>query len=552
VNTPYTVTAIFSEAVTGLTLADFTINNGTASNLQTSDNVTYTFTITPTVDGNVTVSLPTDVAVNKGDNGNTASNTLTVFSDITPPVITNGQTFNINEYSAAGTTVGTINAIETTGTLQNWTITSDPSGAFAINAATGVLSVKDETALNASINTTVPLTITVSDGINVSSAATVAITVIYVPLPPTDINLDNQIIVENTPAQTLVGHLSAVTAEPNPVYTYTLVAGTGSTDNASFTISGNQLLTNAVLDYDVKNLYTVRIRATLANGLYTEKAFTIQLGQVNQAPTLDPVANQEVCDVTTAQTVQTTGASAVETGQTLSYTVRADQAFFTSLEVNNNGLITYHLQPNVSGTVHITVTVKDNGGTAYGGVDTLAQTFAIKVNALPTVIITADQDTVISKGTAMNLSATGGVNYEWSNAGGIIDGQQTATLQIKPVENTVYTVTVTDNNGCINTGAMTITVVNEFKVDATNLLTPNGDGKNDKWVIGDLSRYPNNDLTIYDRTGRVVYHQKNYSNEWDGTYNGSPLAEGTYYYILKADGYNTPAKGFITIIRDQH
>ncbi|WPV66730.1 Ig-like domain-containing protein [Chitinophaga sp. LS1] len=550
VNAPFTATATFSEAVTGLTTAGFTVINGTASNLQTSDNITYTLTITPSADGNVTVTLPADVVMNKGSNGNTASNTISVLSDITAPVITTGQIFSIDEYSAAGTTVGTINAVETTGTLQNWTITSDPSGAFAINAATGVLSVKDEAALNANNNTTVTLTLTVSDGMNVSNATTVGVTVVYVPLPPTDISLDNQIIVENTPVGTLVGHLSGVTAEPDPVYTYTLVAG--GADNAFFSISGNQLLTNAILDYAMRNTYNVSIRATLANGLYTERSFTIQVGQVNQAPTLDVIADQEVCDITTVQTVQTTGASAVEDGQTLSYTVSADQPFFTSLAINANGLIIYHLQPNISGTVNVTVTVKDNGGTVYGGVDTLVSTFAIKVNALPTVIITADQDTVISRGTAMNLTATGGVSYEWSNAGGVVDGQQTATLQIKPVENTVYTVTVTDNNGCINEGAVTITVVNEFKIDAINLLTPNGDGKNDKWIINDLSRYPNNDLTIYDRTGRVVYHQKNYSNEWNGTYNGSPLAEGTYYYILKADGYNTPAKGFITIIRDQH
>jgi gliding motility-associated-like protein len=552
VNGAFNATATFSEAVTGLTAADFSVTNGTASNLQTSNNITYTVTITPAADGNVTINLPADAAVNIGDNGNSASNTLTIVSDVTAPVIANGQTFTINEYSAAGTSLGSVTATDATGTLQNWTITNDPSGAFAINAATGELSVKDEAALNASIHTTVSLTITVSDGLNVSNANTVAVTVVYVPLPPTDINLDNNTIVENTPVNTLVGHLSAVTAEPNPVYTYTLVTGTGSTDNTSFTISGNQLLSAAVLDYAVKNLYYVRIRATLGNGLYTEKSFTVQLGQVNQAPTLDPVADQEVCDITTAQQIQTSGASAVEDGQTLSYTVRADQPFFSSLLVNANGLITYRLNPGISGTVHVTVTVKDNGGTAYGGVDTLAQTFAIKVNALPKITITADQDTVISKGTAMNLTATGGNSYEWLNASGIVSGQQTETLQIKPVENTVYTVTVTDNNGCVNEGAMMITVVNEFKIDAINLLSPNGDGKNDKWIINDLSRYPNNDLTIYDRTGRVVYHTKNYSNNWDATYNGSPLAEGTYYYILKADGYNTPAKGFITIIRDQH
>ncbi|WP_343672209.1 Ig-like domain-containing protein, partial [Chitinophaga sp.] len=101
VNGAFDVTATFSEAVTGLALSDFTVNNGVVSNLQTSDNVTYTFTITPTVGGNVTVSLPVDVAVNKGDNGNLASNTVTVVADLTAPAVTN-VTVPANGYYKSG------------------------------------------------------------------------------------------------------------------------------------------------------------------------------------------------------------------------------------------------------------------------------------------------------------------------------------------------------------------------------------------------------------------------------------------------------------------
>ncbi|MBS0028708.1 gliding motility-associated C-terminal domain-containing protein [Chitinophaga sp. 22321] len=80
-----------------------------------------------------------------------------------------------------------------------------------------------------------------------------------------------------------------------------------------------------------------------------------------------------------------------------------------------------------------------------------------------------------------------------------------------------------------------------------NVITPNGDGKNDKFVIIGISRYPNSSLFIYNRWGNMVYQSKNYQNEW----NGKDLNEGTYYYILKL---NTPNgersyKGWIELLR---
>ncbi|WP_231427265.1 gliding motility-associated C-terminal domain-containing protein [Pedobacter sp. Leaf250] len=92
----------------------------------------------------------------------------------------------------------------------------------------------------------------------------------------------------------------------------------------------------------------------------------------------------------------------------------------------------------------------------------------------------------------------------------------------------------------VSQNAVDITIVN-------NILTPNGDGKNDFFFIKGLEKYPLNKLTIFDRGGRTIYSVINYQNDWDGYLNGRPLMEDTYYYILDLGAAGT-AKGFISII----
>lgn len=73
----------------------------------------------------------------------------------------------------------------------------------------------------------------------------------------------------------------------------------------------------------------------------------------------------------------------------------------------------------------------------------------------------------------------------------------------------------------------------------TNIVTPNGDGINDHFVIENIELYPNNTLVIFDKAGRVLYSVRGYKNEWDGKLNGVPLHEGTYYYVLVIMCLNT-------------
>ena len=86
VNTPFTVTAQFSEDVFNFVIGDITVGNGTASNFVAVDGDTYTFDITPTGDGNVTVDVAINTAEDASENGNIAAVQLVTLYDATAPI----------------------------------------------------------------------------------------------------------------------------------------------------------------------------------------------------------------------------------------------------------------------------------------------------------------------------------------------------------------------------------------------------------------------------------------------------------------------------------
>jgi len=90
---------------------------------------------------------------------------------------------------------------------------------------------------------------------------------------------------ENQPAGTAVGTLSSTDPDAGSTFIYTLVAGTGSTDNAAFTIAGNVLKTAASFDFETKSSPTSRVQSADQDGLSTEKTFTIGVTDVNEPPT---------------------------------------------------------------------------------------------------------------------------------------------------------------------------------------------------------------------------------------------------------------------------
>lgn len=303
---------------------------------------------------------------------------------------------------------------------------------------------------------------------------------------------------------------------------------------------------------------TVTLTGTIRRGTATETvSFNLTVPEApNTAPTLNVVANQSSCPVTTLQNVPLTGLSAgAESNQTFTMSVTSNNnALFASLAIadGNSGtdVLNYSLNPNASGTATITITVRDNGGIANGGTDTFSRSFTLTVNTPPVVVITSSSGDYIDKGRSAQLNASGGVSYVWSTTAGIISGQNTASLTVRPAVTTTYTVTATSAAGCSTVQAITVHVnANINAVQANNILSPNGDGQNDKLIFENLDMFPGHTLKIFDRSGRVLYQKTNYTNDWEGTFQGVPLTEDTYYYIVDFGSGLGVRKGFVSVVR---
>jgi len=135
----------------------------------------------------------------------------------------------------------------------------------------------------------------------------------------------------------------------------------------------------------------------------------------------------------------------------------------------------------------------------------------------------------------------GDYTYSWSNT--------ETTQQIMNLKPGVYSVIVTDANGCEMTGEYTLPESEIDCIEIPTSFTPNGDGKNDDWVINNIELYSGNRLQIFNRWGNLLYEQSPYTTPWDGTFNGNALPAETYYYILDLNNGQEAFTGTVTIIR---
>lgn len=188
----------------------------------------------------------------------------------------------------------------------------------------------------------------------------------------------------------------------------------------------------------------------------------------------------------------------------------------------------------------ISVTVTDATGAKFTGTAVLTSSPAWQI----TVNTAGDPPYA-----AAYVSISGPLNqpyeFEWSN------GEETD--QITDLLAGKYCVTVTNVNGCTKTACAD--VFDMKCLQAREVITPNGDGRNDFFVISCAQddRYRDHVLTIYNRWGQLVFTTTNYQNNWHGTTNnGTILDEGLYMYVFEyiaPDGENVIVKGTINLIR---
>jgi len=120
------------------------------------------------------------------------------------------------------------------------------------------------------------------DGSN--SVAALTLVTFDVSQEPTDISLSASSIAENNLENAVVGSLLTIDQDSSDAHSYSLVAGVGDSDNASFNISENSLRANGTLDYESKSSYSVRVRSTDLGGNTFEKVFEVSVTDVNETP----------------------------------------------------------------------------------------------------------------------------------------------------------------------------------------------------------------------------------------------------------------------------
>ncbi|MDD3685650.1 MAG: gliding motility-associated C-terminal domain-containing protein, partial [Bacteroidales bacterium] len=144
---------------------------------------------------------------------------------------------------------------------------------------------------------------------------------------------------------------------------------------------------------------------------------------------------------------------------------------------------------------------------------------------------------------AIEVNPIGGTptySYLWDN-------NSTDTI-ISEIREGFYYLTITDANNCVYIYEVDLTEA-AYCIIIYNTITPNGDGSNDKWIIENIEQFPRNEIWIYNRVGNLVFETANYLNDWDGTFKGEDLPEGTYFYIIDLGTGKDPYKGHLTIMR---
>ncbi|MBS9390989.1 MAG: cadherin domain-containing protein [Dolichospermum sp. WA123] len=243
---------------------------------------------------------------------------------------------------------------------------------FAANASTATLTIDPTSDNSIEADETIALTLSTGAGYILGTTTAITGTITNDDIAnqaPTDITLSKNTIAENSALNSLVGNFSSTDPNALNTFTYSLVAGTGDSDNDLFTIQNNQLQTNAIFDYENNNTYTIRVRTTDQGNLFYEKPLTINITDVNEIPTNITLSNNTINEnQSIGTTVGTLNTIDPDQGNTFTYRLingagATDNALFTiqNNQLQSNAIFDYETK----NTYSIRVRTIDQGRALY-------------------------------------------------------------------------------------------------------------------------------------------------------------------------------------------
>ncbi|GAB5527131.1 MAG: hypothetical protein Roseis2KO_50030 [Roseivirga sp.] len=244
---------------------------------------------------------------------------------------------------------------------------------------------------------------------NYAGTATAQLSIVNVA--PEDLTLSGLTVFENQEAGNTVGTITVTDQNPVDTHSYSLPAGV--TDNDQFSVIGTTLTAIETFDFEAKDEYMVTIKVEDDQGGSYEEVFTITVVDVNDAPGASAPAPIEVVKDLGSLSFTVSGLNTGgEAGQTLTLSTATSGVLASASVVDNadgTALVTFESVSGQEGTGNIELTVKDDGGTENGGVDTYVLDIPVTVSPANLTVTAAGN---CGPGQ-VTLSASGADAYSW-------------------------------------------------------------------------------------------------------------------------------------------
>ncbi len=596
-----TVTAVLDNAVQGGFTVDVSTVDGTAT-LADNDyvqltNQTLTFTGTAGETQTFTV-LPIDDAILEADENlvihlsNLSATTLPIdINDSGDLLILNDeerieiqteQTFVIDENSANGTFVGTVDISDVReGLSLNWNIVAGNSDInlngimpFSIDSNSGEIIVTDQGDLDFEIGSnTFLLTVTIDESEAVMGEGQITINL-------NDLNderpiiLPNQVfaLAEGKERQATFGSVEANDPDVSPTTFADWVIVSGN-EEGIFDINTNtgelSINENVTIDFESVSAYSLTI--TVSDGINQSIPESIEINVIdgNDAPLFDGLTNLEIDEDTEGildfNIIDPDSApDDIDIELALNNTDVISPEGVNLVKNGTNKIVTIRPLPNQFGEVFININVFDNDILVTERVRVIVN----PVNDTPEDISLSNQllnlsnpaNEAIGFFTSVDIDLGDEHTYQLVLGEGSEDNELFAIEDDRLIVNEENTglgkeinsirVRSTDLAGEFIEEIFEIRIegslTDQFRINTA--FSPNGDGINDTWTIKQLESLPNVRVGIFNREGKQVFESIGYEEPWDGTFRGKKLPVDTYYYVIDIND-GEKLRGYVFILK---
>ncbi|WP_298485426.1 gliding motility-associated C-terminal domain-containing protein [uncultured Maribacter sp.] len=276
---------------------------------------------------------------------------------------------------------------------------------------------------------------------------------------------------------------------------------------------------------------TISLTDTSENGDYTIEGTIATYNDTSDTLPVQLLTNETIT-ITSTSTIYCSSSDVITVSTTKDLSTET-----YAWELNGSSVSTSGATLNVTAPGTYRLAIDKNGCTLYSN--------EINITPLDASLITVDVDgeIVFPEGSSKTVTASGGTTYRWLDANGIELGSTNSYTFTQEGE---Y-VLIANVDNCEISKPLTVVYQDLFNVP--NVITPNGDGANDQWVIPNTySNKQDINVVIYTDKGLELLNVNGYQNNWPESTTSFAKQNMVFYYVIK-NANETLKQGTITVIR---